>query len=468
MPEISPTEALGAQAKKIFFGVARAPKEWSEFQGKQFLALYDKFYFDKQSPEQKKVLKKVRPIIEKRAKALGWVATGVEVAAVAGAAVWGFQRLKKGRIPDVVSASTPLDASMTLKDIATGELPIPRKKKEEKKKQKKETVKRKPPEQLDAFTFETDPFALIERARREYIPPGGGISTDMRMHPDRPETVILTPAAGSTGPFMEKMNQRSEFEAVMKEVIGVHVPHTIKVSNHEYHVARSHGYTLDPRGKGFVQGPDEGFFAIPTHERVQGIRELIRGIGAIHISGHYVSDVNGITILPDGRIEFLDTSWLKATSDMKTLWHAEAGPNSSLKKVMRSFITRNNVDAENRIKLPFLTFMIDNAEKFDSAGMFGLAFNAYTMAQLNPFVEGQDVSFARPTNHMQGMQGKELRFDWGLLKPLFKAVWQAAHPNEHIYSVPIMDRMEEARAMTIGDLEVKYADMIAKKIGLSS
>lgn len=107
MPEISPTEALGAQAKKIFFGVARAPKEWSEFQGKQFLKLYDKFYFDKQSPEQKKVLRKVRPIIEKRAKALGWVATGVEVAAVAGAAVWGFQRLKKGNI------SIPTHAPMT-------------------------------------------------------------------------------------------------------------------------------------------------------------------------------------------------------------------------------------------------------------------------------------------------------------------------------------------------------------------
>lgn len=468
MPEISPTEALGAQAKKIFFGVARAPKEWSEFQGKQFLALYDKFYFDKQSPEQKKVLRKVRPIIEKRAKALGWVATGVEVAAVAGAAVWGFQRLKKGKISMSSGAPIPSDTPVTLTSIASGEATLPHVPKEVIKKPKKETVRKRIPAEFDAFTFATDPQALIEKARREYIPPGGGISTDMRMDPDRPETVILTPAAGSTGPFMEKMSQRGEFEAVMKDVIGVHVPHTIKVSNYEYHVARSRGYTLDPRGKGFVQGPDEGFFAIPVHERVQGIRELVRGIGAIHISDHYVSDVNGITILPDGRIEFLDTSWLPATSDMKTLWQAETGPNSSLKKVMRSFITRNNVDAEHRIKLPFLTFMIDNAEKFDSAGMFGLAFNAYTMAQLNPFVDGQDVNFAKPTNHMQGMQGNEIRFDWGQLKPLFKAVWQAAHPNDPIYSVPVIDRMAEARAMTIGDLEAKYADMMAKKIGLSS
>lgn len=467
MPEISPTEALGAQAKKIFFGVARAPKEWSEFQGKRFLALYDKYYFDKQSPEQKKVLRKVRPIIEKRAKALGWVATGVEVAAVASAAVWGFQRLKKGKISMPSGAPIPSDTPVTLTSIASGEATLPHVPKEVIKKPKKETVRKRIPAELDAFTFATDPQALIEKARREYIPPGGGISTNMRMHPERTETVILTPADGSYGPFVEKMRQRQEFEQIMSGVIGVEMPRTLKVSDKEYYVERCRGYTLDKAGKGFKQGPDEGFFAIPMYDRVRGMRTLVRGIGEAHLSGHYISDVNGIALLPDGNIQFLDTSWLTEKGSPREFWQSETGPNSSLKEVFRQFIWRNNPKAAEHIQVPFLNFMIDNAHKFDSAGMFGLAFNTYNMAKLNPFAEGQAVNFSRPNANMQGMQGHENGFDWELLKPIYKAVWIAEHPKIPIYSVPVEERIAHAHAMTLGDLEAKYADMMAKREGLT-
>lgn len=467
MPEISPTEAFGAQAKKIFFGVARAPKEWSEFQGKQFLALYDKYYFDKQSPEQKKVLRKVRPIIEKRAKALGWVATGVEVAAVASAAVWGFQRLKKGKLATPVAAPIASGTPITLQNIATGETLIQHKTARIKQVPIKEVVKKRLPEQIDAFTFVTDPFALIAKARKEYIPPGGGISTNMRMHPERTETVILTPADGSYGPFVDKMRQREEFEQVMSDVIGVEMPRTLKVSDKEYHVERCRGYTLDKAGKGFKQGPDEGFFAIPMYDRVRGMRALVRGIGAAHLSGHYISDVNGIALLPDGNIQFLDTSWLTEKGSSRDFWQSETGPNGSLKEVFRQFIWRNNPKAAEHIQVPFLNFMIDNAHKFDTAGMFGLAFNAYTLAKLNPFAEGQAVNFSRPNANMQGMQGHEAGFDWGLLKPMYKAVWIAEHPKIPIYSIPVEERIAHAQAMTIGDLEAKYADMMAKREGLT-
>ena len=100
--------------------------------------------------------------------------------------------------------------------------------------------------------------------------------------------------------------------------------------------------------------------------------------------------------------------------------------------------------------------------------MFGLAFNSYTMAKLNPFAEGQEVNFSRPAENMQGMQGHETGFDWELLKPIFKAVWKAENPKVPIYSVPVHERIARAQAMTIGDLEAMYADMIAKKIGLTS
>ena len=468
MPEISPADALGSQVKKVFFGIARAPKEWSEFQGKQFLALYDKFYFDKQSPEQKKVLKKVRPIIEKRAKALGWVATGVEVAAVAGAAVWGFQRLRKGKLPMPTTPPIASDTPITLTEVAAGKVQVPHVPEEVIRKPLKETVRRKAPEQLDAFTFATDPNALIEKARKEYIPPGGGISTDMRMHHQRPETVILTPAVGSYGPFVKKMREREAFEKVMSEVIGVDMPRTIKISDREYHVERCRGYTLDKAGKGFKQGPDNGFFAIPMYERVMGMRKLVRGLGAAHLSGHYISDVNGIALLPNGNIQFLDSSWLTEKGSPREFWQSETGPNSSLKEVLRQFIWRNNPKAAEYIQVPFLNFMIDNAQKFDTASMFGLAFNAYTMAKLNPFAEGQAVNFSRPEVDMQGMQGHEHGFDWELLKPIFKEVWIAEHPKIPIYSVPVSERIAHAQAMTIGDLEAKYADMMAKKAGLTS
>lgn len=86
---------------KIAYGIGKAVKAVPEWHAKQFMNVYDKLYYNKLSNEEKKIAENLRPVIEKRAKVLGWVATGVEVATVAFGIAKGYEYFRKAKPSEI-------------------------------------------------------------------------------------------------------------------------------------------------------------------------------------------------------------------------------------------------------------------------------------------------------------------------------------------------------------------------------
>ncbi len=81
--------------KRVFVGIGKAADSVPAWHAEKFMKLYDRFYYSGLTREQKKVTDRMRPVIEQRAKALGWIATGIEAAAVTYAAAKGYALLKE-------------------------------------------------------------------------------------------------------------------------------------------------------------------------------------------------------------------------------------------------------------------------------------------------------------------------------------------------------------------------------------
>jgi hypothetical protein len=95
MPEISAISAPKSKIEQMFYGVAKAPKTWSEFQGKKALEWYDRIKFPKETSEEKKLADTTRQFIAAHQKAIGWTVTGLEATALVSAVVLGYRRMRQ-------------------------------------------------------------------------------------------------------------------------------------------------------------------------------------------------------------------------------------------------------------------------------------------------------------------------------------------------------------------------------------
>ncbi len=94
MSETPSTNAIDLPRRTVRYGIGKAVSAVPEWHARQFMKLYDRFYYYSLSKEEKAVADRMRPALEKRAKALGWVATGAELAALVFGVTKGFQMLR--------------------------------------------------------------------------------------------------------------------------------------------------------------------------------------------------------------------------------------------------------------------------------------------------------------------------------------------------------------------------------------
>ena len=106
---------------RILYGIGKAIDRVPEWHARGFLKLYDKLYTSKLTGTEKAAADAIRPIIEKRAKTLGWIATGLEATVLTYLTAKGFSALKnklKGTVrPDAAVSGAFSDAP----DIRVGE-----------------------------------------------------------------------------------------------------------------------------------------------------------------------------------------------------------------------------------------------------------------------------------------------------------------------------------------------------------
>ena len=120
-PELTPT-------KKIFYGIGRAVESVPRWHADKFMKFYDKLHSGNLSPEEQKIAEKTRIAVEKRAKALGWVATGIETTAIVLTAVLGYRRFKSEYVRSGKGFGEQLKTLFQSKkqaQVPSAEVPIP-------------------------------------------------------------------------------------------------------------------------------------------------------------------------------------------------------------------------------------------------------------------------------------------------------------------------------------------------------
>ncbi len=118
MPERKKTVSHNTPfVERMFIGVARAPKAWSEYQGRKALDIYDALKFTKLTSEETKIADKTRAFINKHQKAIGWTATAFEIAVIAKIAAAGYGRLHKNS-DHIVQDSQPAFPTDYVADLA--------------------------------------------------------------------------------------------------------------------------------------------------------------------------------------------------------------------------------------------------------------------------------------------------------------------------------------------------------------
>lgn len=112
----------------IFVGIGRAIDSVPQWHADTFMKFYDKLHSGTLSPEEQTIAEKTRNVIEKRAKALGWVATGVETTAVVLTAVLGYRRFRSEYVRSGKGFGEQLKTLFQSKkqaQVPSAEVPIP-------------------------------------------------------------------------------------------------------------------------------------------------------------------------------------------------------------------------------------------------------------------------------------------------------------------------------------------------------
>jgi hypothetical protein len=275
----------------------------------------------------------------------------------------------------------------------------------------------------------------------------------------------------------EKMENREFMRVLFAGNDRIHIPRVYDRNFRglgEVVMERADGYTVASElfQEGFVQGPNEGFFAVPARKRLDALHALTNALDKLHANNRRIGDFNGYTITPEGQLWMLDMSLIKeSTLSPDLLWKTDLfnpSPNSSRapQNAFPAFLTRYLPVWDHNLP-PVFTHLMSNMNTYPTAGAFENAISSYKLTPLRP-ADGATGRIDLSHIRRSGFGDAFASFDFqdhatGIWEDVVRMVQDMGSKKER--DMESLNRM--AKNLRLSSLEMLWMDLKAKELGLT-